>query len=119
MQTQCYRILNWLKKRYPQPDGSQLSMIRAASWSFDGTFKEIEDVLSITSPDLTHELKIESLSYYPQQFASADLSQSLLDRGKMFWQCRKRKYVSTSEIGGDGLQSSVSLCLLMSLGPNI
>ncbi|KAL9564302.1 hypothetical protein ACKAV7_011493 [Fusarium commune] len=95
------------EKRYPQSDDSQLSMIRAASWSYDGTFKEIEDVLSITSPDLTHELKIESLSYYPQQFASADLSQLLLDRGKMFWQCRKRKYVSTSEIGGDGLQNSL------------
>ncbi|KAH7151005.1 hypothetical protein DER46DRAFT_628894 [Fusarium sp. MPI-SDFR-AT-0072] len=99
--------LEYIYKRYPQSDDSQLSMIRAASWSYDGTFKEIEDVLSITSPDLTHELKIESLSYYPQQFASADLSQLLLDRGKMFWQCRKRKYVSTSEIGGDGLQNSL------------
>ncbi|KAF4954332.1 hypothetical protein FGADI_5355 [Fusarium gaditjirri] len=106
-QTKCYRILNWLKKRYPQSHDSQASMIRAASWSYDGTFKEIEDVFSITSPDLTPELKIESLSYYPQQFASAELSQLLLDRGKMFWQCRKRKYVSTSEIGGDGLQNSL------------
>ncbi|KAJ4044544.1 hypothetical protein NW761_008545 [Fusarium oxysporum] len=106
MQAQCYRILNWLKKRYLQPGDSQPLMIRVASWSFDGTFKEMEDVLSITSPDLIHELKIESLSYYPQEFASADLSELLLDRGKMFWQCRKRKYVSTSEIGGDGLQNS-------------
>ncbi|PNP85354.1 hypothetical protein FNYG_01183 [Fusarium nygamai] len=110
-QTRCYRVLNWMKKHYSRYDESPVSMIRASWWLFDGTFKEIEDDLIITAPDLTDEFKIESLSYYPQRFASPNLVRSLLDRGKMFWECRERKYVSTSDFGGDGLQSSVRVFL--------
>ncbi|KAF5638790.1 AAA family ATPase [Fusarium tjaetaba] len=106
-QTQCYRVLNWMKKTYNRYDESLIYTIRAAWWLFDGTFKEIEDDLIITAPDLTNEFKIESLSYYPQRFARPNLVRSLLDRGKMFWECRERKYVSTSDFGGDGLQSSM------------
>ncbi|KAF4339550.1 AAA family ATPase [Fusarium beomiforme] len=106
-QKQCYRVLDWMKKGYRQSDNSHFSEVHAASWLFDGAFKEVQKILSITSPDLNHEFEIESLSFYPQQFASADLVQLLLDRGRMFWQCRERKYVSTSELGGDVLQNSM------------
>nr|RBQ93972.1 hypothetical protein FVER53263_20726 [Fusarium verticillioides] len=106
-QTQCYRVLNWMKKHYSRYEESPVFTIRAARWLFDGTFQEIEDDLIITAPDLNNEFKIESLPYYPQRVVRPNLIRSLLDRGKMFWECRERKYVSTSDFGGDGLQSSM------------
>ncbi|KAL4724762.1 hypothetical protein ACLX1H_008208 [Fusarium chlamydosporum] len=106
-QMQCYRILGWLKKGYRNDGDTEPPVIRASYWLFDGAFKEIEKELYITSPELTQEFSIESLTYYPKDFARTELVTSLFNRGHMFWQCRKRKYVSTSELGGDGLQNSM------------
>ncbi|KAF4453922.1 hypothetical protein F53441_3447 [Fusarium austroafricanum] len=103
-QTRCYRIDDWVKNDYQDPEEL---FIHVRSWSFDGTFKQVEEYLSIDLPRNKDEFEIESLSYYPERFARPGLIQALLDRGKMFWRCRNRKYVSTPDIGGDGMQNSL------------
>ncbi|KAF5628953.1 aaa family atpase [Fusarium sp. NRRL 52700] len=110
---QGYCVADWLEKNKQYPEKSS---IRVSSWSFDGTFRKVERCLNINPPHHTDELEIASLPYYPEHFARPEIVQRLLDRGQMVWKCRKWKYVSTTEISGDGIQHSLDSRFMIDMG---
>lgn len=68
------------------------------AWSYrynGGLFKETKK-LSIKLSDDTEntEIPIRNLSVFPLRFASHELREFLEQRGKTFWSCRYRKYIS-------------------------
>lgn len=55
------------------------------------------------------EIDITELDVYPARFASSDILQTLKERGKMFWKCRKRRYVCYNDTIEDTMNISVSI----------
>ncbi|KAF4989035.1 hypothetical protein FGRMN_9407 [Fusarium graminum] len=102
-------IKDWLDRR-PFIDYS--AVVSVAYWTFDGTFRKMSREFTITDlphdmQSETHEFSITDLPLYPMKYASNEVSQALFERGRMFWKCRFRNYVSLSgEISGD-IQDSV------------
>lgn len=59
-------------------------------------------------PSLEEPFNILDLRFYPVEFASEDEIEALRKRGRMFWKCRTRNYVSIHTVSEDGMQNSVS-----------
>ena len=55
---------------------------------------------------MTNEFDIRELVYFPIDYASDGLAESLRKRGKMFWKCRRRNYVQYIGALDDGMQKS-------------
>jgi hypothetical protein len=72
--------------------------LNAHSWSFDGSFQETRETLSVFYPDYSNEpFPIRSLNLYPLSFAEDGIEASIRARGRVFWSCRKQRYVSYTE----------------------
>lgn len=69
----------------------------AYTWTFDGRFRKthkaqkikVEDFLDLRDP-----CRIIDLPIYPSRFAGKDLIEALRQRGRQFWRCRGKRYVS-------------------------
>lgn len=70
--------------------------VNAWSYIYNGNFSKQTKKLSITFSDDTEntEIPVQDLSVFPLRFASLELRESLEQRGKTFWSCRYRKYIS-------------------------
>ena len=64
------------------------------SWEFDGLFRKKERNLSVPWPQNSDTIPISSLRVYPLRYDQSDLEERLRNRGKQFWECRKRNFVS-------------------------
>ncbi|PQE06093.1 hypothetical protein CJF30_00005034 [Rutstroemia sp. NJR-2017a BBW] len=72
--------------------------LNAYSWSFDGSFQETRETLSVFYPDhFKDKFPIRSLNLYPLSFAEEGIEESIRARGRVFWSCRKQRYVSYTE----------------------
>lgn len=81
------------------------------SWGFDGKFQKNEHELPIGDlPSLSHPFKICELDPYPKKFSDDNLriTESLRERGNMFWRCRGRNYVCFKSFVDDGIKTAVS-----------
>lgn len=69
-------------------------------WDFDGVFQRTADnvVLRMRLSGSDTPIRIDSLPYFPLEYADQKLHSLLERRGKIFWGCRLRKYISC---GGD------------------
>ena len=79
------------------------------SWAFDGSFQKIDESIDITlnvERD-DEEVKLNSLDYFPLQYDVDGLRATLEKRGRMFWKCRAKKFVSYPE-EDHGISSSAS-----------
>jgi len=66
-------------------------------WKYDGSFQIIRTKEHVRLRSKAWEpLPIESLRVCPLQHVSPQVTKHLLERGKMFWACRHRKYVTYS-----------------------
>jgi hypothetical protein len=109
--------------------------IQAWHWDFDGNFQRQSELLkfSIQAEEKPNRLgkEVESSSYmglsdetnniekdgvpvvelnvFPMRFASPEAIETLRQRGKTFWKCRIRRYVSYSEMDKEGIQNMVGL----------
>ena len=109
--------------------------IDAWHWSFDGNFHRQKEVLDFTilaeDTQMQHpkdamaydhiatqdeinqskrgEVVMEDLVLFPLKYASSDIVNKLRRRGKMFWSCRNRRFVSYQENEKAGMRSPVSL----------
>jgi hypothetical protein len=103
--------------------------ISAWHWEFDGNFQRTNSLLSFSfaearAPDLaeTNKLKatdrdkseqegipIKDLQVFPIQHAPEEVVQQLRRRGKTFWKCRVRAFVSYEEYTRDGQENMVSI----------
>ncbi|KAM3089215.1 hypothetical protein ACMFMG_000820 [Clarireedia jacksonii] len=72
--------------------------LNAYFWSFDGSFQETRETLSVIYPDHSNEpFPIRGLNAYPLSFAEDGIEASIRARGRVFWSCRKQRYVSYTE----------------------
>lgn len=84
-------------------------ILSVSSWSFDGTFrKSLTSIPLGVLPSHSKDFSIFDLPIYPIQFASDEVVKAIRNRGKMFWRCRFRNYVSYSSEGDGGIYNTVS-----------
>lgn len=105
---QASLVTDWLQLDNENSDRFSPS-IPAASWSFDRRFQKNESSLHIGDlPSLSHSFNICELNPYPIQFSHSKLgiTESLRDRGKMFWKCRGRNYVCFKSFVDDGIKTA-------------
>ena len=114
--------------------------VKAWRWAFDGNFQRIHDDLELEFAALEDgenatdvkgritvgtqgkeqkprlgERNISDLNVFPMQFASSELVDKCRQRGKTFWKCRTRNYVSYQESGMESIQNLVSAFAIHSL----
>jgi hypothetical protein len=77
----------------PQLDGDALK-IACWSWEFDGTFFRYPITLRNEWPSRAKQVAITSLPIYPLRYDTKEVEEKLRARGRIFWSCRNRKYVS-------------------------
>ena len=102
-------------------------------WGFDGNFQRQHETLSLEIPaakddgddtdingkktaevqgetpkTVKGEKNISDLNVFPMQFASAEIVDKCRRRGKTFWKCRTRSYVSYQDAERDSIQNLVS-----------
>ncbi|CAH0032599.1 unnamed protein product [Clonostachys rhizophaga] len=76
--------------------GSAQTKIKVWSWTFDGKFQRaLTDLPVFALPSETDAFDIKSLEFYPKRFARPEVLATLRARGKFFWKCRYRNYVSS------------------------
>ena len=115
--------------------------VSAWHWAFDGNFQRIHDNLELELPAIEHgenatdvegkntvatqgkehkprlgERNISDLNVFPMQFASAELVEKCRRRGRTFWKCRTRNYVSYQNSGMESIHNLVSAFAIHSLG---
>ncbi|KAF4984482.1 hypothetical protein FZEAL_330 [Fusarium zealandicum] len=103
---QAFVIEHWLHRGVSEIEFS--AWLEVSCWSFDGAFTKTVLRLSLSKlPSETEDFPITDLSFYPMEFASAAIVEALRNRGRMFWKCRLRNYVSYSTEAGNELESSM------------
>ena len=85
--------------------------INVWSWVFDGAFKKKahEITIKLMVADVHDGVKIDSLEFFPIRFDTGELRAKLEKRGKTFWKCRTKRFVSYQE-DDHGVLNSVSHC---------
>ncbi|KAL2284101.1 hypothetical protein FJTKL_09096 [Diaporthe vaccinii] len=97
----------WLRVRQT-PDSFSAS-VPTYTWAFDGNFsKTYADINIHDVPSLEEPFDILDLGLYPMEFASEGEIEALRKRGRMFWKCRTRNYVSLHTESEDDMQNSMS-----------
>ncbi|CAI6034512.1 unnamed protein product [Clonostachys chloroleuca] len=87
--------------------GSTETEIKVWSWAFDGNFQlSITDLPIFALPSETEAFDIKSLEFYPKRFARPGIVDTLRARGRFFWRCRYRNYVSSKTNGDSDVHSS-------------
>jgi hypothetical protein len=85
------------------------------SYEFDGVFYQkpahLEIELDVTDPH--EEVALSSLKVTPLECASPEVREKLENRGKTYWACRKKRFISYS--GGDKLDSLNNVSITSSL----
>jgi len=107
--------------------------INVWNWAFDGNFQRQHSTLSLEIPAVEDEenvtetkgngkataqgdkptkdmgeKNISDLNVFPMQYAPAEIVDKCRRRGKTFWKCRNRSYVSYQATERDSFQNSVS-----------
>jgi hypothetical protein len=60
---------------------------------------------------MTEAFNITDLSFYPIKYAKVGLEDALRARGRIFWKCRLRNYISYREEANTGIvQTVVRIC---------
>ena len=102
-------------------------------WAFDGNFQRQHKTLQLEIPATKDEANdteikgkkrvgahgedpknglgeqnISDLNVFPMQFASPEIVDKCRRRGKTFWKCRTRRYVSYQDTATDSIQNLVS-----------
>lgn len=111
----------------------QVCPITAWHWEFDGNFQRQHTVLRLEFPALDDESRnatnaektesagrqgkehkldpkgtnLSELNVFPIQYASADIIDKCRRRGKTFWKCRNRRYVSYQDSEVESIQNIV------------
>ncbi|KAM0224113.1 hypothetical protein ACHAQD_002484 [Fusarium lateritium] len=98
----------WLERR-PFLDYS--AVVDVTFWTFDGMFHKTSKEFAIIDlprdiKSETEEFAITDLPLYPIEYASSEVAVALRQRGRMFWKCRFRNYVSLTGEMSEDIQDS-------------
>ncbi|KAK0624599.1 hypothetical protein B0T17DRAFT_530561 [Bombardia bombarda] len=93
---QAFIATEWLKTHFNEL-GHFSAEVDVEAWGFDGNFEMFESHLPIQKlPSYIKEFDISHLEVYPMKFAPKEEVHNLRSRGKMFWKCRRQRYVCYS-----------------------
>ncbi|KAM0444957.1 hypothetical protein ACHAQK_002495 [Fusarium lateritium] len=100
---------SWLKRR-SFIDYS--AIVDVNFWTFDGMFHKTSKEFAITDlprdiKSETEEFAITDLPLYPIEYASHEVADALRQRGRIYWKCRLRNYVSLAGEMSEDIQDSV------------
>ncbi|KIL93768.1 hypothetical protein FAVG1_02329 [Fusarium avenaceum] len=100
---------DWLNQRQSIDNPA---IVDVTFWTFDGMFHKNSKEFAITdlSRDVkseTEEFDITDLPLYPIEYASSEVVEALRQRGRMFWKCRFRNYVSLAGEMSEDTQDSI------------
>ena len=109
-------------------------------WDFDGNFQRIHKLLELAHPAIEDgknaadikgkgmaatqgkeykrglgEKNISDLNIFPMRFAPAEIVDKCRRRGKTFWKCRTRNFVSYRDSGMESIQNLVSDSVIITL----
>lgn len=105
-QAKAFIVEDWLDVRKSQSWYSAL--VHAYNWTFDGRFRKSHERIPLNDlPSLEESFNIQELSLCPMRFASEDVIEALRKRGRMFWKCRFKNYVSLHTELDNDMQNSV------------
>ena len=86
--------LAYMSESCPDPDRFPVDL-NCWSWTFDGFFQQEKTSIHVEWPYTTAQaISIRALKTYPLKYDTSGLEQRLKDRGRAFWSCRRRRYVS-------------------------
>ena len=85
----AYVLANW-----PSINQDSSWLLSCWSWGYDGLFFHRKDANLTLNYRLGEVTKIANLGVFPLRFCSDDLKNSLIKRGKHFWDLRHKHYVS-------------------------
>ncbi|KAI1500278.1 P-loop containing nucleoside triphosphate hydrolase protein [Biscogniauxia marginata] len=89
------QIVAFLTERCSYSDSSGKVGLQCHRLLFDGLFKRKEIDLSVDWPTYSDSVvQIDALSVYPLRFSAPGTKARLMSRGKVFWSCRNRRFVS-------------------------
>ncbi|KAI1300902.1 hypothetical protein F5Y03DRAFT_363254 [Xylaria venustula] len=77
----------------PQILNTQITC-KFSSWLFDGNFMKVTQERTCQTDISAEGLQIKSLSMIPLSSLPSEIKESLLHRGRMYWKCRKKRYIS-------------------------
>ncbi|KAK1983518.1 ATPase [Colletotrichum cereale] len=100
--------IDWLKVNNSTAQAFYAT-VKASLWEFHGSFQRVQLTLPIAelpTADPDGAFSIEDLPVYPMDYASNGTVEGLRKRGRMFWKCRHRNYVSSSRFSDDVIQAS-------------
>lgn len=104
----------------PSEDNEEHEVIRQCSWSIKSRSLAYEGDFYYHDQELTVKLKTEaeddeveiaSLDVLPLEYASSEVRKRLKRRGKAFWRCRNKYFVSYEETSTDGKQEVCGISL--------
>lgn len=111
---QAYQATSWADALPIHKDGKNkedkrlldnIWKVSVWSYEFDGVFYQkpttLEIELDVTDP--REEVELRSLKIAPLEYALPDVREKLEHRGKTYWACRKKKFISYS--GEDNIDS--------------
>jgi hypothetical protein len=99
--------------------GSSVLSLSFCSWVFDGQFRLQPETLIIEWPGESSVMRIQDLRLCPLRFGEAETEDKLRQRGRAFWQLRRRSYVcydlvdktaSSLNVGGDAFGRCPGVC---------
>ncbi|MCJ1268457.1 hypothetical protein MMC22_008345 [Lobaria immixta] len=81
--------------------------VSAWKWAFDGSFRKKEQTITIRHSVVDEDdvFEINSLEYFPLQYGKDELREVLERRGRTFWKCRFKNFVSYQEDDHEALSS--------------
>ncbi|KXH32881.1 ATPase [Colletotrichum simmondsii] len=103
-------VMDWLEADLSVPD-KIFGSLSVTSWNYDGNFNRVTQTLLLerlpTSRDVDESFEILRLPFYPVKYANPGVEESLRQRGRMFWKCRRRNYVHSRSFSDDDIRRSV------------
>ena len=86
-------------------NSARVWVVNAWTYEFDGAFyhKATSLEIELHAETSTAEVELSSLGVTPLEYASQEARGKLENRGKTYWACRKKNFVSYS--GGDDIES--------------
>ncbi|KAM0543609.1 hypothetical protein ACHAPJ_012196 [Fusarium lateritium] len=102
---QAVEIVDWIiPLSYGQP--FYHGRIKVKSWTFDGRFRRRTESITVeVAPSETEPFDLTELPLYPIDSAGDVVAEVLRKRGRMFWKCRFRNYVSCVAGADDEFQN--------------
>lgn len=88
------QITAFVVRSCSRSDGNTITL-ECETWTFHGKFQRDSETLKVSRPMGLGRFPISSLSVIPLQFDGTGLKERLIERGRLFWNCRNGGLVTS------------------------